>query len=119
MNTQNASELLKASCRPCEDGVTPFSAEEADAQVKQLNGWYVVDGNRIRKEWAVKDFMAGVDFVKHIAEIAESENHHPDIHIERYRRVAIELMTHAISGLSINDFILAAKIDQIPVQLKT
>ena len=62
--------------------------------------------------------MAGVEFFNKVAALAEEEGHHPDLHLEGYRQVAIELWTHAIGGLSANDFILAAKINQIPIQLK-
>ena len=90
-----------------------------EQQLKQLNGWYLThDGQRIRKDWKVKDFMAGIDFFDRCAEMAEAEDHHPDLHIEGYRNVWVELWTHAIGGLSENDFILAAKIDQLPVELK-
>ena len=66
----------------------------------------------------VKDFLAAIKFFNAVAEIAESDDHHPDLHLTGYRNVAIELSTHAIGGLSENDFILAAKIDQVPVELK-
>ena len=75
-------------------------------------------GQRIRKVWVVKDFMAGIEFFNRVAAVAESDAHHPDLHLEGHRNVAIELYTHAIGGLSENDFILAAKIDQLPVTLK-
>jgi len=66
----------------------------------------------------MKDFMAAVKFIGCIAEIAESENHHPDIHLTGYRKLKVVLSTHAINGLSQNDFILAAKINELPVELK-
>jgi len=62
--------------------------------------------------------MAGVEFFNKVAALAEEEGHHPDLHLESYRQVAVELWTHAIGGLSENDFIVAAKINQIPVQLE-
>ena len=62
--------------------------------------------------------MAGIEFFNKVAALAEEEGHHPDLHLEGYRQVAVELWTHAIGGLSENDFILAAKINQIPIQLK-
>jgi 4a-hydroxytetrahydrobiopterin dehydratase len=62
--------------------------------------------------------MAGVEFFNKVAALAEEEGHHPDLHLEGYRQVAVELWTHAIGGLSENDFILAAKINQIPIQIK-
>ncbi len=66
----------------------------------------------------MKDFRAGMDFFGRVAELAEAEGHHPDLHLEGYRRVWIELSTHSIGGLSENDFILAAKIDRLPVETR-
>ena len=76
------------------------------------------DGKRIRREWRVKDFVTALDFFRRVGDIAEAEDHHPDLHLVGYRNVALELWTHALGGLSENDFILAAKIDQLPVVLK-
>ena len=119
MQVQAPTELVAKKCQPCEGGVPPCTREEADAQLKRLSGWRLThDGQRIRKEWTVKNFMAGIDFFNRVAEIAEDDGHHPDLHLEGYRNVAIELWTHAIGGLSENDFILAAKIDQTPLEVK-
>jgi len=119
MQTQTAEQLRAKKCLPCEGGVEPATLEEAQAQLGRLAGWRLVrNGQRIRKEWMVKNFMAGMKFFNQIAEIAEADGHHPDLHLEGYRNVAIELWTHAIGGLSENDFILAAKIDEVPVDLK-
>ena len=85
----------------------------------KLPGWSLSrDGKKIRKEWVVKDFSTAIDFFQRVADVANKEDHHPDLHLTGYRNVAIELSTHAIRGLSENDFILAAKIDQLPVELK-
>jgi 4a-hydroxytetrahydrobiopterin dehydratase len=119
MATQTATELTKKKCKPCEGGVQPYSATEAADQLKQLKGWRIThDGQRIRKEWKVNDFMAGMDFFNRCAQLAEVDGHHPDLHIEGYRNVSVELWTHAIGGLSENDFILAAKIDELPIEVK-
>jgi 4a-hydroxytetrahydrobiopterin dehydratase len=88
--------------------------------VESLPGWELsVDGLRIGKEWTVKDFAAGIDFFDRVGKLAEEEGHHPDLHLTDYRQVRIELWTHALGGLSQNDFILAAKIDQLPIELKS
>ena len=108
------------------DGVAAALAESREAalvaakkQIEKLPGWKLsADAKKIRKEWVVKDFMTAIKFFNEIARIAEAEDHHPDLHLSGYRNVAVELSTHAIGGLSENDFILAAKIDQIPVELK-
>ena len=120
MDIQAADQLVAKKCKPCEGGVEACTLLEAESQLANLNGWYLThDGQRIRKDWTVKHFMAGMDFFNEVAKVAEDDGHHPDLHIEGYRSVSIELWTHAIGGLSENDFILAAKIDQIPVELKS
>jgi 4a-hydroxytetrahydrobiopterin dehydratase len=119
MQTQTVDQLCHKKCVPCEGGVPKYTLEEAKGQLATLTGWRLThDGERIRKDWLVKNFMAGIDFFTRVAKVAEDEGHHPDLHLEGYRNVSIELYTHAIGGLSENDFILAAKIDQLPVALK-
>lgn len=119
MATQTANELTQKKCKPCEGGVDPVSAEEAAKQVALLPGWKLTpDGKKIRKEWTLKNFVAGMKFFEEVARLAEEDNHHPDLHLTGYRNAAIELTTHAIGGLSENDFILAAKIDEVPVEVK-
>jgi 4a-hydroxytetrahydrobiopterin dehydratase len=82
-------------------------------------GWKLgADGKSIRREWRLKDFATALGFFNRIGRIAEEQDHHPDLHLTGYRNVAIELSTHAIGGLSENDFILAAKIDELPVESK-
>ena len=119
METQTAEQLTQKKCVPCEGGVPKYSLDEAKRQLTKLEGWRLThDGERIRKDWVVKNFMAGIDFFQKVADLAEDDGHHPDLHLEGYRNVWIELYTHAIGGLSENDFILAAKIDRLPVALK-
>ena len=114
-----ASELALKKCKPCEGGVDPVSPQDAAEQIKNLAGWTLsADSKKIRKEWVVKNFMAAINFFNDVAKVAEADDHHPDLHLTGYRNVAIELSTHAIGGLSENDFILAAKIDRVPVELK-
>ena len=119
MTIQTTEQLTSKKCRPCEGGVDKLAPAEAREQLGELSGWQLTsDNQRIEKSWEVKNFAAGMAFLNRVAEVAEQEGHHPDVHLERYRHVRIELWTHAIGGLSENDFILAAKIDQLPVQLK-
>jgi 4a-hydroxytetrahydrobiopterin dehydratase len=114
-----ATELVQKKCKPCEGGVDPVSPQEAAEQIKNLQGWTLsADSKKIRKEWTVKNFMVAIHFFNEVAKVAEADDHHPDLHLTGYRNVAIELSTHAIGGLSENDFILAAKIDQVPIELK-
>lgn len=97
----------------------PLSRDEAAALLKQVDHWELShEGQRIRRRWTAKNFMAGIEFFNKVAELAEQEGHHPDLHLEGYRHVIVELWTHAVSGLTENDFILAAKIDQMPIALK-
>jgi 4a-hydroxytetrahydrobiopterin dehydratase len=99
--------------------VPRLSREQADHYLTDMPGWTLTaDGQRIRREWRVKDFVAGLDFFNRVGQLAEEEGHHPDLHLTGYRNVAIEIWTHAIGGLSENDFILAAKIERLPVELK-
>jgi 4a-hydroxytetrahydrobiopterin dehydratase len=119
METQTVEQLAGKKCVPCEGGVPKYTLNEAQRQLTKLSGWQLThDGERIRKNWVVKNFMAGMKFFEQVAQVAEDDGHHPDLHLEGYRNVWIELYTHAIGGLSENDFILAAKIDQLPIELK-
>jgi len=114
-----ASELARRHCAPCEGGVPAVAAPRVEELLKALPQWKLTaDGKRIRREWRVKDFLTGLAFFRRIGLLAEEEGHHPDLHITGYRNVAVEIWTHAIGGLSENDFILAAKIDTLPVELK-
>ncbi len=100
-------------CMPCEGGVKPFTPEEAKKHLSSLPGWNLSeDGKAIRKEYKFKNFREVITFFNRIAPIAEEENHHPDLKVS-YSRVQAELSTHAIKGLSENDFILAAKFDAV------
>lgn len=119
MSAHTVEQLRAKKCVPCEGGVPKLTPDEAAAQLGKLQGWTIThDGERIRKEWVVRNFMSAMSFFGNVAEIAEAEGHHPDLHLVGYRNVAIEIWTHAIGGLSENDFILAAKIDELPVELK-
>ncbi len=119
MNTPTQDELIKKRCVPCEGGVPKVSREEAEAILANVEGWALdPDASRISRSWTVKDFMAGIDFFNKVAALAEEENHHPDLHLEGYRTVTIALSTHAVKGLTENDFILAAKINRVPVHVK-
>jgi 4a-hydroxytetrahydrobiopterin dehydratase len=116
MEIKTAEQLASKRCLPCEGGVEACSPRYIDEQLNQLDGWQLTpDGKRIRKDWRLKNFMQAIRFFNRIAEVAESEGHHPDLHLEGYRNVWIEIWTHAIGGLSENDFILAAKIDALDI----
>jgi 4a-hydroxytetrahydrobiopterin dehydratase len=108
------SKLAKKKCIPCEGGVPPLTPEQAKALMPELEeGWMLIDGSRIlARTFAFKDFADALAFVNKVGAIAEEEGHHPDITLA-WGSVGIELMTHAIDGLSENDFIVAAKIDEL------
>jgi 4a-hydroxytetrahydrobiopterin dehydratase len=112
--SQSACELTAKKCLPCEGGVPKYSRAEAEAQLAAVPDWQLThDATRIRRDWTLKNFRDGIRLLNNVGAIAEREQHHPDLHLEGYRHVWIEIFTHAIGGLSENDFILAAKIDQI------
>jgi 4a-hydroxytetrahydrobiopterin dehydratase len=113
------TDLASRRCQPCGSDLSPLSAEQVREYLHAVPGWSITDDwCRIRREWRAKDFMAALDFFQRIAQVAEAEDHHPDLHLTNYRDVAIELWTHALGGLSENDFILAARINQLPIELK-
>ena len=119
MAIEAVDELKSRQCQPCEGGVPRVPVEEAQRLLRDLHGWQLRDdGTCIRREWVVKDFQAAIEFLNRVAELAEQEGHHPDLHLTDYRNIAVELSTHAIDGLSENDFILAAKINELPVRRK-
>lgn len=105
-------DLISKKCVACEGGVPPLTGAMLDPYLKEVKGWDVIDGKKIRKEFTFPDFKTALAFVNKVGGIAESEGHHPEITLG-WGRVAVELWTHAIGGLSENDFILAAKIDRI------
>jgi 4a-hydroxytetrahydrobiopterin dehydratase len=114
-----STALSDQHCVPCEGGVPPLTGTELREKLQAVALWQLTpDGKRIRREWRVKDFATALDYFRRVGDIAEAEDHHPDLHLTGYRNVAIEISTHAIGGLSQNDFILAAKIDKLPVALK-
>ncbi|MEK7460210.1 MAG: 4a-hydroxytetrahydrobiopterin dehydratase [Patescibacteria group bacterium] len=105
-------KLTEQKCVACEGGVIPFSAKEATILLEQIPGWVLLDDKKtISKEYTWKDFKEALAFVNKVGDIAESEGHHPDIHLTNFKEVRIDLSTHAIDGLSQNDYIVAAKID--------
>jgi 4a-hydroxytetrahydrobiopterin dehydratase len=111
---QSSCDLSAKKCVPCEGGIPKYSATDAEAQIAALPGWRLThDATRIRRDWKLRNFRDGIKLINNVAALAEREQHHPDLHLEGYRHVWIEIYTHAVGGLSENDFILAAKIDAI------
>ena len=107
------AKLKDRNCVPCEGGAKPLEREAAERLSAELTGWELSKNMKsLSKDMVFKDFDKAMDFVNMVADLAEFEGHHPDIDI-RYNKVRLVLSTHAIKGLSENDFILAAKIDTI------
>ena len=108
-----AQPLASRKCKPCEGGAEPLPFSAAQQLLADIQGWELVKGKLLCKTVTCKDFLDAVSLIQKIAPIAEADDHHPDLHLTGYRKLTIELSTHAIGGLSENDFILAAKIDQL------
>ena len=112
------SDLTQKHCVPCEGGTPPLSDAQEDTLKLQTPDWILLrnDGttvvHKIRRQFKLKTFKEAIAFVNKVADLAEEEGHHPDIYIF-YNKVQIELFTHAVGGLSENDFIMAAKIDTL------
>ncbi len=107
------ADLASKKCIPCSFGAPTLMEDEIMELMKSLKeGWEVIDNKKLKKTFKFKDFKEALDFTNKVGAIAEEEGHHPNIHLS-WGRVAIELWTHKIGGLHENDFILAAKIDEI------
>ena len=107
----NTIDLAKSKCKPCEGGVSPLNAEEVGKLLKQLQGW-AHEGSVIAKTYAFKNYYQTMAFVNASAWISHREDHHPDIAVG-YNQCRVTYSTHAINGLSENDFICAAKLDAL------
>jgi 4a-hydroxytetrahydrobiopterin dehydratase len=109
------TKLFDKKCLPCEGGVPSLDLSEIHKYQKKVDGWDVKQNEKqiffLEKNFKFKDFMTSQIFVNKVGEISENENHHPDISFG-WGYAKIQITTHAIEGLSENDFILAAKIDQ-------
>ncbi len=111
--------LAKKKCKPCEGGVAPLPKAQCQKYLRELKGWRLDESAKsIQADYLMKDFLAAVDLIGRIAKVAQKEDHHPDLHLTGYRKLRVELSTHAIDGLSENDFILAARIERLPKKLK-
>ena len=106
-------KLSDESCQPVKEGQRPITDDEAVELSRDLPRWAMRD-SMIQREFKFKDFGKAIEFVNEIAEVAENQDHHPDICVF-YNKVNLTLSTHKIGGLSRNDFILAAKIDELPL----
>jgi len=106
-------ELASKKCVPCRGGVPPLSGDELLTLGRKLGeSWEVVNAHHLSKEFSFANFVDALAFVNRVGEIAEEQNHHPDLYLA-WGKVTVELWTHKIDGLSESDFILAAKIDRL------
>ena len=105
------NELAKKKCTPCEGGVAPMSAQQAQAMLKSLKGWIIEDGKLV-KVYPFTNYYQTMAFVNALAWVSHREDHHPDL-LVGYNKCRVEYSTHAINGLSENDFICAAKADTL------
>ena len=106
------NDLSQKRCVPCEGGMPPLPEDKVQELIKQVPDWSLEEGKVIRK-FQFKNFREAIDFVNKVAELAESENHHPNISVYGWNKVKLTFFTHAVKGLSENDFIMAAKINQL------
>lgn len=107
------TDLHLKVCVACEGTESPLGEAEIAKLLQDIEGWEVERHSKIIKTYTFTDFQTSIDFINKVAQIAEQEGHHPDINLHHYKKVTISLSTHAIGGLSENDFILASKIDHI------
>ncbi|GMU25292.1 4a-hydroxytetrahydrobiopterin dehydratase [Patescibacteria group bacterium] len=108
-----STSILSEHCVPCEGGIAPLTRELSLPMLQEVPGWQLsADAKQLSRTFAFRDFPEALSFINRIGSIAEQEGHHPDIH-NFWNTVRLDLTTHAIGGLSRNDFILAAKINQL------
>lgn len=108
----DTSVLTKQHCIPCEGDIKPLTPDQFSRYLPMVPEWTVVEDKKIERDLKFKNFSEAIRFINSVAELAEKEGHHPDIHLHNWNRIRVSLMTHAIKGLFLNDFILAAKIDR-------
>ncbi len=111
--SERTETLLAKKCLPCEGGIPRLGPAEIATQLPLVPGWQVSDDNKmISRSWRARNFVSAMEQLNALADMAEAEQHHPDLHLTSYRHIRVDLWTHAIDGLSENDLILAAKINQ-------
>ncbi len=108
-------DFTKKHCVPCEGGTKPLTKDKAKEYLKAAEEWELLNEKpmKIQRKFTFKNFKEALDFINKVGKLAQSEGHHPDINLYSFKNVDITLYTHAIGGLSENDYILATKINQI------
>jgi 4a-hydroxytetrahydrobiopterin dehydratase len=109
------SDLAQKECVACKGGVPPLKGDELNKLAQQLGeGWQVIGEHHLEREFKFKDFRAALDFTNRVGELAEQQNHHPDIYLA-WGKVKLTLWTHKIDGLTESDFVFAAKVNKLAV----
>lgn len=111
--------LQQQKCVPCEGDVKPLTPQQFANYLPMVAEWTVIEDKKIERDFKFKNFSEAIAFINKVARIAEEEGHHPDISLHNWNKVRFSLMTHAIKGLFLNDFILASKIDHLYIQSST
>ena len=106
--------LARKECVPCKGGVPPLKGDELNRLSEQVEGWDVIEEHHLSKTYKFPNFVKALEFVNKVGSIAEQQGHHPNIFLT-WGKARIETWTHKIDGLTESDFILAAKIDEIPI----
>ena len=106
------TELATKKCTPCQGGVPPLDAARKAELLEELNAWKLVDDHHLSKSYSFSNYAKALNWVNKISEIAESENHHPDVYLS-WGLVRIDIWTHKIDNITESDFILAAKLDHL------
>lgn len=104
--------LARKNCVPCKEGAPRLSGAEIQELSAQIKGWEIIRNHHLRRAFKFKDFMTALAFVNRVGDVAEAQGHHPNICFT-WGKVELEIWTHAIDGLHENDFILAAKVDEL------
>lgn len=116
----SSQDLTSKKCVPCNSkDIQPISEQSANELLSKVQGWEMsndVGVMKLHRSWKVKSFMKGLDFFKLVADVAEAEGHHPDLHLVGWNNVKIDIWTHSVGGLTENDFILAAKINSLEIE---
>src|SRR5271168_5404412 len=107
------ADLAQKECVPCKGGVPPLKGDELDRLAQEVGGgWRVIGGQHLEREFKFQDFKAALAFTNRVGELAEQQNHHPDIYLA-WGKVKLTLWTHKIDGLTESDFVFAAKVNQL------
>lgn len=113
-----ASELAQKECIPCRGDTPPMSSEQAQQMLKELENWTIEQEYHLTRTFKFRDFAEALNFVNRVGDIAEHENHHPDVHLA-YGKVKVEVWTHKINGLTESDFVFAAKVDAAHEEMRS